>query len=177
MKKLLTITDQTFNTNASEMDTANFRQRKAARCVVFDSEGKVGLIYSKRYNYYKIAGGGIEEGEDIAEALKREIKEELGVGVKVDGEVGEIFESRGLYKKLQTSYCYYGHIVGEKGEPHFDEEETKEQFETVWVADIDEAIKLTKSDGNMERGNNYEYCFMTMRDTTFLNETKRILKL
>ncbi|MCL2451582.1 NUDIX hydrolase [Candidatus Saccharibacteria bacterium] len=173
MKKLLTITDQTFDQNAPEFDASNFRHRQAVRCVVFDSKGKVGLIHSKKHDYYKIAGGGVDKGESRIEALKRETKEELGVNIEIDGQIGEIFEIRGELKLLQTSYCYYGHVVGEKGRPNFTGEEITEQFETVWAPNIDAAIELAAPKSSDRK--RYEQPFMVLRDETFLREAKKIL--
>jgi len=175
MKRLLTITDRTFDENAPEVDTTNFRHREAARCVVFDDEGRVGLIHSRLSNYYKIAGGGIEENENKIEAVKREALEELGVNIEIDGEIGEIFEIRNKFKLTQTSYCYYGHTVGEKGQPHFTDKETAEQFEVFWAEDIDVAIELTKIMGSDEE-KTYQQSFMILRDGTFLRKAKKMLQ-
>ena len=40
------------------------------------------MVHSRKYNYYKFPGGGIEAGESYAEALCREVREEAGLQVK-----------------------------------------------------------------------------------------------
>lgn len=47
-----------------------------------DPNGKVAMIYSEKYHFYKFPGGGIEGDETHLETLKREIKEETGMILK-----------------------------------------------------------------------------------------------
>ncbi|MCL2280263.1 hypothetical protein FWC31_00005, partial [Candidatus Saccharibacteria bacterium] len=111
---------------------------------------------------------------DKITALKREALEELGVNIEIDGQIGEIFEIRGRFNLLQTSYCYYGHVVGKKCEPNFDEEEIAEQFEVVWAPNLDAAIEWTTfKDSDRKR---YEQSFMTTRDNAFLIKVKDMIQ-
>ena len=56
-------------------------------------DGKVAMVHSLKYDYYKFPGGGMEDGEGVEEALLREVVEESGpnpcppivVGVGVGG--------------------------------------------------------------------------------------------
>ena len=43
--------------------------------------GKIAMVRSKKYDYYKFPGGGIEDGEDFVDALIREVREESGLCV------------------------------------------------------------------------------------------------
>lgn len=45
--------------------------------------GKAAMIYSRKFDYYKFPGGGIESGENIIDALIREVREETGLTVDV----------------------------------------------------------------------------------------------
>ena len=101
MKLLKTINPE----NVDENNIPGWEYRKAARAVVFDNENKVGLLDVSSKNYYKLPGGGIEEGEDIKIALDRECEEELGVQVEV------------LKEKVPVNYVFVDGLgVGDVGE-------------------------------------------------------------
>lgn len=51
--------------------------RPSARAIII-IDGKIAMVYSKKYNYYKFPGGGIEDTESMKEALIREVLEETG---------------------------------------------------------------------------------------------------
>ena len=65
---------------------------------VIEEKGKVLLCWHKRGNHYFFPGGHLEFGENIKEALAREIKEELNVKmtkVSFIGVVDNIFKADG----------------------------------------------------------------------------------
>lgn len=65
--------------------------RPSARAVIIKN-GKIAMVYSKKYNYYKFPGGGIEADECIKDALIREVSEETGLCVIRDSirEYGQV---------------------------------------------------------------------------------------
>lgn len=149
---------------------SEYRVRKAARAVVFDKQGKVAILHASKHDYHKIAGGGIESGENIRVALAREIYEETGCTAVVKDEVGIIIEYRDTIKLLQISYCYVAYVK-KHGEPHFTKSEKDEGFELEWFS-VDEALKKFKKD-NLST---YGAKFMSTRDSIFLKEAKKIVK-
>lgn len=54
--------------------------RPSARAIII-KDGKIAMVYSKKYNYYKFPGGGIEADESMEDALIREVLEETGLCV------------------------------------------------------------------------------------------------
>lgn len=78
--------------------------RVSSRAIVF-IDRKVVLIHRKRdgVEYWVTPGGKVEEGEMIEEAVKREVREEVGIDVQV----GE--------KALQVT----NHVYEEDNEQHF----------------------------------------------------------
>jgi len=143
---------------------------KAARAVVFDSENKIAILKVTKYDYHKLPGGGVEEGEDFKKALKREIKEEIGCEIEVTGEAGEIIEYRDRWNLKQESYCYLAKVIGEKSQPDFTEREKEKGLEVLWVL-FDEAIEKLKKDET----DNYGGKFVKVRDLCFLEEIKLLL--
>ena len=71
--------------------------RNSARSIII-SDGKVAMIHSIKYDYYKFPGGGIENGENPVEAMIRETREEAGL-VVVPGSVKEY----GYVHRIQRS--------------------------------------------------------------------------
>ena len=55
--------------------------RPSARGIIIRG-GKIAMIHSQQYDYYKFPGGGIEKDENPIEAMIRETREESGLTVK-----------------------------------------------------------------------------------------------
>ncbi len=147
-----------------------YRIRKAVRAVLFGKDNKVAILFASKNGYHKIAGGGIENGENIKQALAREIKEETGCTATIKDEVGLIIEYRDNFDLIQLSYCYVAKVV-KYGEPDFTDSEKSEGFQLQWLT-LDQAIKTISK----EKSKLYEAKFMTTRDLAFLKETRKTLK-
>lgn len=143
--------------------------RQAARAVLFDDENNIALLHVQKGGYYKLPGGGVDEGEDFITALKRECVEETGCTIKVGAEIGMVIEYRGKFNLKQESYCYIAHVIGTKGTPDFTEHERSAEFKLIWVP-LDEAIRLV-SEANTE---DYQGQFIAPRDLVILREAKKL---
>ncbi len=161
MQLLKTINPDKIDENSIQ----SWQHRKAARAVVFDKDNKIGLLHVSNKSYYKLPGGGVEEGEDIKIALDRECEEELGVQIEVLNEVGSIVEYRTQHKLHQTSYCFIAKVSSDKSNPNFTEEEKSSGFEIVWVEPKD-ALNLL----NLKQTSDYGGKFIEERDFLFLNK-------
>lgn len=146
----------------------SFRQREAARAVVYDTDGRVALLRVTKNAYHKLPGGGIETGEDVTTALAREMIEEIGCTITDIQEIGELTEYRDQWGMTQTSYFYSAKQIGEQAEPAFTEEELTDGFEVVWANDIDAAIALLQSD----QPQGYEGPLIQRRDIAILQAVK-----
>lgn len=113
--------------------------RPSVRAVII-KDGKVLLIYSKKYDYYKFPGGGIEKDEDHAAALLREVEEESGYRIIPD----TIEEFGRVCRRQKDSFCeddifeqenfyYFCDIEELRGETHLDDYEDEEGFTAVWM--------------------------------------------
>ena len=71
--------------------------RHSARSIVI-RDGKIAMIHSLKYDYYKFPGGGIENGENPVEAMIRETREEAGLIV-----IPETVREYGCVHRVQRS--------------------------------------------------------------------------
>ena len=83
--------------------------------LLFDEENEKILLVKnkgKDFSYYTLPGGAVEPGETLEEAAKREVKEETGLDVELDGifSVNEaFFEDRGHHAIF---FVFRGRIIG-----------------------------------------------------------------
>ena len=78
-------------------DCTHLCSRDSARSIVI-RDGKIAMIHSQKYHYYKFPGGGIEEGEDPIGAMIRETREETGLIV-----IPETVREYGYVHRIQKS--------------------------------------------------------------------------
>lgn len=70
------------------------------------------FLVLKNGDKYSLAGGGIEEGEDVDCALKREILEEMNVNIEVIRSLGKInYNSKWNYEGKEFLVKYEAEIV------------------------------------------------------------------
>lgn len=148
---------------ATDAEVRGWRVREAARAVVRDKDGLVALLHVTKDGYYKLPGGGIDEGEEVLDALRRECLEEIGCEIDVRGEVGSVVEHRKMHQLEQASYCYLADVKGEKSAPAFTDDERARGFAIVWMpyeAALEAVSKLA--------GNEPESVYISKRDSILL---------
>ncbi len=168
MQLLATINPQ----HATQEEIGSYRLREAARAIVLDNEHNVALLHVGKYNYFKLPGGGIDEGEEPAQALHRECLEEIGCEIEILNEIGKIIEHRKMYTIEQISYCYFAKVSGEKGKPNFTKKELSEGFEQIWIP-YDEAVTLiSKNTAIGIEGSEY----IVPRDTILIEAAREFIE-
>jgi len=162
---------QLFNPeNVSEKEAEKYIIRKAARAIIFDKDGLVALLRSTKNNYYTLPGGGTDVNETTEGALKRECKEEAGCDIEIIKELGLTLEYRKRARKKHISSWYIAKVVGEKGDPNFEDYEIEEEgFELVWLG-LPEAIEKVRE----SKPTIYEGLYMAPRDLFMLEMAKEI---
>ena len=112
--------------------------RPSARGIIV-RDGKVAMVHSAMYDYYKFPGGGIEEGESPLEAMIREVKEESGLEVIPESirEFGNVHRrSRtakgGLF--IQDNFYFICASENGVGNTNLDDYENEEGFALEFVA-------------------------------------------
>ena len=72
-------------------------QRDSARAILLRG-GRAAMIYSRKYDYYKFPGGGIEPSEAPVQALLREAEEEAGLRI-----LPQSIREYGCVRRIQKS--------------------------------------------------------------------------
>jgi len=167
MKQLLLLNPE----QVSEEEAERFPIREAARAIVIDGRGMIALLHVAKDEYYKLPGGGLEGAEDKKTALERECREEIGCDIKVTGEVGSIIEYRKTLHLKQISYCYLAKVKGEKGKPHFTDNEIKRGFKLVWLPFKDVVYVIQGGLAKNLEGS----AFIVPRDIAFLKAAENLI--
>jgi 8-oxo-dGTP pyrophosphatase MutT (NUDIX family) len=123
--------------------------RTAVRGVITRGKNLL-MIYSSNVGDYKFPGGGVNEGETHAQALRREIQEECGMCVEhIGSEIGAVIEynvaMESDYDAFKMTSHYYLCAVGDDfGSQTLDDYEQELGFKPAWI-DIDRVIVLNKA--------------------------------
>lgn len=170
MKIIKEISGKDVGLNEGERFNNPYFLRKAARAVVFNDNNEIAFQFATKHKYYKLPGGGVEKGETIEEALKREVLEESGCKIDIIDELGIIIEYRNQFNILQISYCFLAKVVGEIGAPMYEEIEINEGLTPIWVP-LEKAINLIEEVNT----DNYQGRFIKERDLLFLKEAFNLI--
>jgi 8-oxo-dGTP pyrophosphatase MutT (NUDIX family) len=89
---------------------------------------------------YKLLGGGVEQGEDIKQALVREVREEAGLLVYPESikEIGEVLEKRrDAFEPDMVfvchSYFFFCNVKRNSVEPQLTQSEMEKGYHLVWA--------------------------------------------
>ncbi len=146
-----------------ERVVSEWEERKAARCIL-KREDKIALLHVQKFSYHKLPGVGMEGDETWEEALKRELREEIGSKIEIEGKRGKIIEYMSHSGTKQVSHCHIAEEV-ESGSSEFTEKEIEEGFRPEWQT-VGEAVrKMEEQDPS-----HYIASLVTVRDTKFLRE-------
>ena len=131
-------------------DCTHSFSRDSARSIVI-RDGRIAMIHSQKYDYYKFPGGGIEKGEDPVGAMIRETREETGLIV-----IPETVREYGYVHRIQKSdydstecfvqdnYYYFCDALEDLTSQNLDDYEAEEAYELVFVEPAS-AIRANRS--------------------------------
>ncbi len=124
--------------------------RNSARSIIL-SGGRIAMVHSLKYDYYKFPGGGIEAGESPVDALIRETREEAGLAVipasiREYGYVHRVQKSttHQAERFVQDNYYYLCEVEERVGAQKLDDYESEERF-TLEYVEPELAIRINRA--------------------------------
>ena len=149
--------------------------RNIARAVVYDERGQFYFVRAERDDDFgkatliETAGGGVEEGEDLLTAVKRELKEELGVNVAVICKIGVVSDYYNLIHRHNINN-YFLCRVESFGDKKLTEDEIKSFHLSTLKLSYEEAVKEYEYRSNTRLGK-----LVANRELPVLHRAKEIL--
>lgn len=140
-----------FEIDKKDYDAAGsvFR-RPSARAIIIKGK-KVAMVHSKKFDYYKFPGGGIEADESPEKAMIREVQEETGLSViqntiREYGQVHRIQKGTEEDIFIQDNYYYLCDVTENVKEQKLDDYEAEEGFTLEYVEPQFAVSRNRKSD-------------------------------
>ncbi len=145
--------------------------RLAARAVLRRRDGKYALMHIEKFNIYSLPGGGVEKGESLIDALKREILEETGCSCDRIRALGCVTENRACHDFTQKSFYF-----AVKTEKHIEKnsltpKEKAVNVKLLWVSYGTLVKRITSPVHDTEQKK-----YIQARDSAALEEYDRWLK-
>lgn len=149
--------------------------RNIARAIVYDQNGHFYFVRAKRDDDFgkatliETAGGGVEEGEDLLAAIKRELKEELGANVEVICRIGVVSDYYNLIHRHNINN-YFLCRVDSFGDKNLTEDEKNYFHLSTLKLSYEEAVKEYESGRDTRLGR-----LLANRELPILHRAKEIL--
>jgi len=125
------------------------KTKYATRTVLLDDENRVAVINVGKYGYYKIPGGGVEDGEDLRKSAQREVLEEAGCDCEIIAELGRMETDIPGWDMHDVSDGFIARVVGEKKAPEFDDYEQERGFSLEWHENLADVIRMIEANNNV----------------------------
>ena len=93
-------------------DTGIDHDRQIVRAIVVDEEGTYYFVRVERDDAFgratliETSGGGVEEGEDLHTAIRRELREELGASVEILCKIGTVSDYYNLIHRHNLNHYF-----------------------------------------------------------------------
>ena len=139
---------------------------------IIEKDGRIAMIHSRKYDYYQFPGGGAEPGENHAETLIREVREESGLHIirETIREYGYVHHiQKGMFEDIfiQDNYYYLCAAEDKAGEQQLDDYEDEEQFVLAYVTP-GHAIEVNRNHDHGEKQDNAHFQVMLDRENRVL---------
>ena len=143
--------------------------RITARAIVKNQDGLYAVMYADKFKLQSLPGGGVEDGEDVLTALRREVYEETGCVCDEIQELGIVSENRASLDYTQINHYFVVTTNQTSCENHLTELEQANRTVVKWVA-FDEAVRLI----NEQEFDRVQAKYLKARDVVALREYSNV---
>ena len=106
--------------------------RITARAIVKRRDGLYAVMYADKFKLHSLPGGGVEDGEDVLAALRREVYEETGCICDEVQALGIVSENRASLDYTQINYYFVVTTTHTPSENHLTEGELASGTVVKW---------------------------------------------
>lgn len=155
--------------------TAIDHDRQIVRAIVVDDQQKYYFVKVQRDDdfgkgtFIETSGGGVEAGEDLTTALKRELKEELGANVDILCKIGVVSDYYNLIHRHNINNYFLCKMVS-VGEKHLTQAEIVDFHLSTLKLTYEEAIDAYGKQTNTKLGR-----LITNRELPVLKQAKKLI--
>ena len=146
--------------------------RSIARAIVKNQDGLYAVMYADKFKLHSLPGGGVEDGEDVLTALRREVYEETGCVCDEIQELGIVAENRASLDYTQINHYFVVTTTHTPGENHLTEAEQNSRTILKWVT-WDEMVRLI----NEQEFDRVQGKYLKARDVVALREYSKWVEL
>ena len=146
--------------------------RLTARAIVKNPDGLYAVMYADKFQLHSLPGGGVEDGEDVLTALRREVYEETGCVCDIIQELGIVSENRASLDYTQINYYFVVTTTHAPGENHLTDAERTNGTVVLWHT-FDEMVRLI----NEQEFDRVQGKYLKARDVAALREYAKRVKL
>ncbi|MBR1931581.1 MAG: NUDIX hydrolase [Lachnospiraceae bacterium] len=149
--------------------------RQIVRAIVFDEDGYYYFVRAMRDDDFgkaeiiETSGGGVENGEDLIKAIKRELKEELGVEVDIICRIGVVSDYYNLIHRHNINN-YYLCKISSFGNKHLTKDEVECFHLSTLKMNYDAAVKEYNRCSNTKLGR-----LIANRELPILKQAKELI--
>ena len=144
--------------------------RITARAIIKNLDSLYAVMYADKFKLHSLPGGGVEDGEDVLTALRREVYEETGCVCDKIQELGIVSENRASLDYTQINYYFVVTTTHTPGENHLTESELESRTVVKWVT-FDELVRLI----NDQEFDRIQGKYLKARDVASLKEYSKLL--